>query len=78
MSATECNAQCEKMLSKLNLAPVQKSKLEAAEQDCMKAGCTKRSMEKFMHTAKTILTPEQYTQFEQDSCCKTGKSETKS
>ena len=44
----------------LNLNAEQKTKLEAAEADCMKAGCTKESHAKFLTQAKTILTAEQY------------------
>jgi Spy/CpxP family protein refolding chaperone len=77
MSAADCKAHCEKMLSKLNLAPEQKSKLEAAQEECTKAGCNKESMDKFMQTAKTVLSPEQYAQLEKD-CCATARAGSKS
>ncbi len=44
----------------LKLNAEQKAKLEAAEADCMKAGCTEQSHAKFLEQAKTVLTAEQY------------------
>jgi Spy/CpxP family protein refolding chaperone len=78
MAASDCNAVCSKMLSKLDLTADQKTKLETARQECMKAGCNKESMEKFMQTAKGVLSPEQYAQMEKNSCCKESKAQTKS
>ncbi len=44
----------------LELKADQKSKLEAWQGECMKAGCTKESKAKFLKQAKGILSPEQY------------------
>lgn len=44
----------------LKLSADQKSKLEAMQADCMKAGCTKESHEKFLKEAKTVLSKDQY------------------
>ena len=47
-------------LATLKLNADQKSKLEAWQADCMKAGCTQESRTKFLGQAKTILSSEQY------------------
>lgn len=44
----------------LKLTADQKTKLDASQADCMKAGCTKESQEKFMEQAKGILSAEQF------------------
>ena len=44
----------------LNLTPDQKTKLQALEADCNKAGCTKESTAKFMKGAEGILSKEQF------------------
>lgn len=44
----------------LKLNAEQKAKLETAQADCMKAGCTKQSHVKFLEQAKTVLSAEQY------------------
>jgi hypothetical protein len=44
----------------LGVTADQKTKLEAWQADCMKAGCTKESKAKFLKQAKGILSPEQY------------------
>lgn len=44
----------------LNLNADQKAKLQAAEADCMKAGCTEQSHARFLEQAKSVLTAEQY------------------
>ncbi len=46
--------------TKLNLSETQKVKLDALQSRCNKAGCTKESMDKFMKSAKTILSEEQF------------------
>lgn len=47
-------------LASLNLTADQKSKIEAWQSECMKAGCTKESRAKFLTQAKGILSTEQY------------------
>ena len=44
----------------LGVTAEQKSKLEAWQAECMKAGCTKESRAKFLKQAKGILSAEQY------------------
>ena len=54
--ATECFA-------KLNLTAEQKTKVEALLAECKTTGCTTMAQEKMTAGLKTILTPEQYTQW---------------
>jgi hypothetical protein len=44
----------------LGLSAEQKSKMEAWQADCMKAGCTPESQAKFLEQAKGILTADQF------------------
>ena len=47
-------------LATLNLTPDQKSKIEAWQAECVKAGCTKESRRTFLKQAKGILSAEQF------------------
>jgi hypothetical protein len=47
-------------LASLNLTADQKTKIEAWQAECMKAGCTKQSRETFLSHAKGILSAEQF------------------
>lgn len=47
-------------LASLGVTAEQKSKLEAWQADCMKAGCTEASRAKFLKQAKGILSADQY------------------
>src|SRR4051812_36222300 len=49
-------------LASLNLRQDQKTKIEAWQAECMKAGCTKQSRETFLTHAKEILSAEQFAQ----------------
>ena len=49
-------------LASLNLTSNQKSKIEAWQAECVKAGCTKQSRETFLTHAKGILSAEQFAQ----------------
>ena len=49
-------------LATLNLTPDQKSKIEAWQAECVKAGCTKESRKTFLKQAKGILSAEQFAQ----------------
>ncbi|PYK13181.1 MAG: hypothetical protein DME65_02640 [Verrucomicrobia bacterium] len=62
---------CEVSLASLNLTPDQKSKMDAAMSEHQKAGCNEASEAKYMESAKSILTPEQYAKFEAQ--CKKGE-----
>ena len=62
---------CTVSLASLNLTPDQKTKMDAAMADHQKAGCSEASEAKYMESAKSILTPEQYAKFEAQ--CKKGE-----
>jgi hypothetical protein len=47
-------------LASLNLTADQKTKIEAWQSECMKAGCTKESRRTFLKQAKGILSAEQF------------------
>ena len=49
-------------LASLNLTLDQKTKIEAWQVECTKAGCTKQSRETFLTHAKGILSAEQFAQ----------------
>jgi hypothetical protein len=49
----------------LNLTADQKSKVEAWQAECTKAGCTKESRRAFLKQAKGILSAEQFTKLKQ-------------
>jgi hypothetical protein len=57
----------------LNVTADQKSKLEAWQADCMKAGCTKESRAKFLKQARGILSKDQYAALKAE-CEKSGNS----
>ncbi len=59
----------------LGVTKDQKSKLEAWQAECMKAGCTKESRAKFLKQAKGILSAEQFAKVKAQ-CQGEGKSET--
>jgi hypothetical protein len=62
-------------LAALNLTADQKTKIEAWQAECLKAGCTKESNQKFLDRAKGILSPEQFAQLKAQ-CKKIGSSKT--
>jgi hypothetical protein len=49
-------------LAALNLTADQKTKIEAWQAECMKAGCTKESRQTFLSQAKAILSADQFAQ----------------
>jgi hypothetical protein len=59
-------------LASLNLTANQKSKIEAWQSECMKAGCTKESKQAFLKKAQGILSKEQYAGLKAQ-CEKSGK-----
>jgi len=67
----EKKVACEASLASLNLTPDQKTKMDAALEEHHKAGCNEASESKYMESAKSILTPEQYAKFEAQ--CKKGE-----
>ena len=58
-------------LATLNLTPDQKTKIEAWQAECMKAGCTKESRRTFFKQAKGILSAEQFAQLKAE-CTKSA------
>ena len=66
---------CTVSLASLNLTPDQKTKMDAAIEEHHKAGCTEASEAKYMESAKSILTPEQYAKFKAQ-CKKEEKGKT--
>src|SRR5437660_11362503 len=59
-------------LASLNLTADQKSKIEAWQSECVKAGCTKESRRTFLKQAKGILSAEQFAQLKAE-CKKSAK-----
>ena len=75
-AANKGKMACEVSLASLNLTPEQKTKMDAAMAEHMKAGCNEASEAKYTEQAKSILTKEQFTKFEAE--CKghaEGKTE---
>jgi hypothetical protein len=58
-------------LATLNLTADQKTKIEAWQAECMKAGCTKESRQTFLSRSKAILSAEQFAQLKAQ-CKKTA------
>jgi Spy/CpxP family protein refolding chaperone len=67
---------CPQSYAKLNLSPDQKAKLEKLEAQCNKSGCTKESMAKFMKSAETILSKDQFATLKAE-CARMCNKETK-
>jgi hypothetical protein len=59
-------------LTSLNLTADQKSKIEAWQSECMKAGCTKESRHAFLKKAEGILSKDQYAKLKAE-CNKSAK-----
>ena len=60
-------------LASLNLTADQKTKIEAWQAECMKAGCTKESRRTFLKQAKGILSAEQFAQLKAE-CRKSAQA----
>lgn len=58
-------------LATLNLTAGQKTKIEAWQAECMRAGCTKESRQTFLSRSKAILSAEQFAQLKAQ-CKKTA------
>ncbi|HEY8669196.1 MAG TPA: hypothetical protein VIL63_00010 [Terriglobales bacterium] len=59
---SQSNADFFKAFAKLNLTAEQKTKLEAAQEQCKKTAARRERMEKFMQATKSVLTREQFAQ----------------
>ena len=66
---------CTVSLASLNLTPDQKTKMDAAMAEHMKAGCSEATEAKYLKEAEGILTNEQYAKFKAE--CKEGKDKAK-
>jgi hypothetical protein len=62
-------------LTTLNLTADQKTKIEAWQAECVKAGCTKENRHKFLQQAKGILSAEQFAKLKAE--CKKSTKEAK-
>ena len=59
-------------LASLSLTADQKSKIEAWQSECMKAGCTKESRQAFLKKAQGVLSADQFAKLKAE-CSKSGK-----
>jgi hypothetical protein len=75
--ATKTTAQSDLCLdyATLNLNADQKTKMEAWQAECTKAGCTKESRQTFLKQAKGILSADQYAKLKQQCEKKHSKSQ---
>ena len=62
--------------AKLNLSSEQRVKLDALHAEYDKAGCTKEGMEKFMSSAKSILSKKQFATLKAE-CAKVNDKDAK-
>ena len=60
----------------LNLNADQKTKIEAWQADCMKAGCTKESRHTFLKQAKGILSADQFAKLKEQCKAEKGAAKT--
>ena len=72
---TAAKPACTVSLASLNLTPDQKTKMDAAMAEHMKAGCSEATEAKYLKEAEGILTKEQYAKFKAE-CCKGDKAKT--
>ena len=70
--AAKSNSMACVKLATLNLTPDQKTKIEAWQAECMKAGCTTESRQTFLKQAKGILSAQQFAQLKAQ-CQKSSK-----
>ncbi len=71
--ASKANTMACVNLATLNLTADQKTKIEAWQAECVKAGCTKESRKTFLKQAKGILSAEQFVQLKAQ-CRKNGNA----
>ena len=65
---------CTVSLTSLNLTPDQKTKMDAAMAEHMKAGCSEATEAKYMKDAEGILTNDQFAKFKAE--CTKGEKKT--
>jgi hypothetical protein len=71
--ASKANSMACVNLATLNLTADQKTKIEAWQAECVKAGCTKESRKTFLTQARGILSAEQFAQLKAQ-CKKTANA----
>jgi hypothetical protein len=71
--ASKANSMACVNLATLNLTSDQKTKIEAWQAECVKAGCTRESRKTFFKQAKGILSAEQFAQL-RAQCKKTANA----
>ena len=71
-SASKSNSMACVNPATLNLTSDQKTKIEAWQAECMKAGCTRESRQTFLKQAKGILSAQQFAQLKAQ-CQKSAK-----
>src|SRR5207247_8706559 len=71
--ASKSNSMACVNLATLNLTPDQKTKIEAWQTECVKAGCTKESRKTFLKQAKGILSAQQFAQLKAE-CKKSAQA----
>jgi len=59
-------------LASLNLTADQKTRIEAWQSECMKAGCSKESRQAFLKKAQGVLSADQYAKLKAE-CSKSAK-----
>jgi hypothetical protein len=74
-SAAKDKALCVDFAS-LNVTADQKSKLQALQAECLKAGCTKEGHARFLKQAKRILSADQYAKLKAQCAKPAKKTET--
>src|SRR5258708_21014725 len=67
---------CTVSLASLNLTPDQKTKMDAAMAEHMKAGCSEATEAKYMKEAEGILTKDQFAKFKAECSSKKDKAKT--
>ena len=70
--ASKSNSMACVNLATLTLTSDQKTKIEAWQAECMKAGCTRESRQTFLKQAKGILSAQQFAQLKAQ-CQKSAK-----
>jgi hypothetical protein len=73
-NASNSKMACSGGYAGLNLTADQKTKLDAWQAECMKAGCTKQSRAAFLKRAKGILSADQYAKVKAQ-CSQMGKKQ---
>ena len=74
-SGDSAMANCDKVISSLNLSDEQKAKVTSIQEACEKEGKTEDACGKYMSQIREVLTPEQQTQWDEGLKSCESKSE---